>query len=107
MGVRVVALLFAQLVLAQATAQVAAAPATAVDAALNHHPPASVWMEQEQNRFGDWLAKRPADVLIAPFQVSGYGLDPAERLGAIYSRIESSRYRRNTSTRTFSSDSFN
>src|SRR5262245_23356173 len=40
---------------------------------------ASAWQEQEQNRFATWFEKHPADVLIVPFQVSGYALDPAER----------------------------
>lgn len=42
------------------------------------HP--SVWIQQEQRRFSDLLAKQQVDVLIAPFQVRGRGLDPAERL---------------------------
>ncbi|HEY0683269.1 MAG TPA: hypothetical protein VGD45_13130 [Steroidobacter sp.] len=39
----------------------------------------SIWVQQEQRRFGELLAKQPADVLVVPFQVQGHGLDPAER----------------------------
>jgi hypothetical protein len=40
----------------------------------------SAWIQQEQHSFAELLAKQQVDVLIAPFQVSGRGLDPAERL---------------------------
>ncbi len=60
-------------------------PLRVIAGARLRHPPALprrhlVWAEQEKERFGAWLAKHPADVLIAPFQVSGKGFDPAERI---------------------------
>lgn len=39
----------------------------------------SIWIQSEQQRFGELLAKQRADVLVVPFQVAGRGLDPAER----------------------------
>lgn len=59
---------------AQAAAPKPAASATASPAR------ESIWIQQEQARFGDWLARRPADVLVVPLQISGRGFDPVERL---------------------------
>lgn len=42
--------------------------------------PHSAWLQGEQARFAQVLGARRADVLIVPFQVAGYGFDPAERL---------------------------
>jgi hypothetical protein len=41
--------------------------------------PASAWLEAERARYADVLAKQPADILVVPFQVQGYGLDRIER----------------------------
>ena len=37
--------------------------------------PESPWLDSEQAAFKSALAKQQVDVLVAPFQVQGYGLD--------------------------------
>jgi hypothetical protein len=40
---------------------------------------ASAWLDSERARYAAVLAKQPADILVVPFQVQGYGLDRIER----------------------------
>jgi len=41
--------------------------------------PKSAWLESERVLYQEVLAKQPVDILIAPLQVQGYGLDRIER----------------------------
>jgi hypothetical protein len=41
--------------------------------------PRSAWRDSERSLYQEALAKRPADILVVPFQVQGYGLDRIER----------------------------
>jgi hypothetical protein len=42
-------------------------------------PPRSLWVESQKAAFAATLARTKADLLIAPFQTQGYGLDRIER----------------------------
>ena len=64
---------------AAAAVMALALPANAQQSPPGVRKPDSPWLQRERDRFQAWLGNHPADVPIAPFQVSGSGFDPVER----------------------------